>query len=526
MGTRMSIASRRELVAATASRYRASARREKRRILDEFVAVTGYHRKHAVRILNGSVRAVESASGGGGRPRLYDEAVREALIVLWEASDRVCGKRLKPLLPVMTDALERHGHLHLHDNVRERLLSVSPATIDRLLAPTRLAVRGGQRTRARTATPLRRSVPIRTFADWDSPVPGFMEADLVAHSGEDPSGSFVHTLTLTDVASGWTECVALVVREATLVVEALDRLRATMPFRLRGFDTDNGSEFLNETVLAYCKAHEIDFTRSRPYRKNDQAWVEQKNGAVVRRLVGYRRLEGLAATEALTRVYAASRLFVNFFQPSFKLKEKTKIGSRVTKRYHAPETPCARLLALDVISEGTKERLRGAAATLDPLRLLDEIRTMQHHIATLAAGHVLQAVPGRNADLDEFLRGMATAWRDGEVRPTHRKEVKPRRYWRTRKDPFEFVWPTIEGWLATDPDRTAKELFERLQLNEQTPFPDGQLRTLQRRVKQWRSARARELVFGDPVLSAAAGAHLSLTAPAAPGADVVAGMTI
>lgn len=246
----------------------------------------------------------------------------------------------------------------------------------------------------------------------------------------------------------------------------------------------------------------------------------------MRRLVGYRRLEGLAAAEALTRLYAASRLFVNFFQPSFKLKEKTRLGSRVTKRYHAPETPCARLLALDVISEGTKERLRGAAATLDPLRLLDEIRTMQHHIATLAAGQVLQAVPGRNADLDAFLRGLATAWRDGEVRPTHRQEVKPRRYWRTRKDPFESVWPTIEGWLATDPNRTAKELLERLQRTQQDPFPDGQLRTLQRRVKEWRSARARELVFGDLVLSTAAEAHLSLTAPAAPGADAVAGMTI
>lgn len=526
MGTRISRASRRELVAATAGRYQASAMREKRRILDEFVAVTGYHRKHAVRILNGAVLAVEARIEAGGRPRLYDEAIREALIVLWEASDRVCGKRLKPLLPVMTEALERHGHLHLQDEVRDRLLSVSPATIDRLLAPTRQAVRGGQRRRARTASPLRRSVPVRTFADWDDPAPGYMEADLVAHSGEDASGSFVNTLTLTDVATGWTECIALVVKEAALVVEALDRLRATLPFRLRGFDTDNGSEFLNATVVDYCKAHEVEFTRSRPYRKNDQAWVEQKNGAVVRRFVGYRRLEGLAATEALSRLYAASRLFVNFFQPSFKLKEKTRTGSRVTKRYHAPETPCARLLASDVISEGTKERLRSAAATLDPLRLLEEIRTMQHHIATLAAGQVHQVVPGRNADLDQFLLGLSTAWRDGEVRPTHRQEVKPRRYWRTRKDPFEAVWPTVEGWLEAGPDRTAKELLERLQLTQPDLFPDGQLRTLQRRVKQWRSARARELVFGDRGLCEAAQAHLSLTAPAFPGADTMAGMTI
>jgi hypothetical protein len=522
----MSRASRRELVAATADRYERSGRQEKRRILDEFVAVTGYHRKHAVRILNGGVMAVEEVTTKpGGRARLYDEAVREALIVLWEASDRVCGKRLKPLLAILVGALERHGHLQLHDSVRERLLAASPATLDRLLAPTRLSVRGISR-HARTVSPLRRSVPVRTFADWQAPSPGYMEADLVAHSGEDASGSFVNTLTLTDIASGWTECVALVVRAASLVVEAISRLRATLPFRLRGLDTDNGSEFLNETVLAYCEANEIEFTRSRPYRKNDQAWVEQKNGAVVRRLVGYRRLEGLAAAEALTRLYAASRLFVNFFQPSFKLKEKSRVGSRVTKRYHAPETPCARLLASDVVSEATKERLRAAAATLDPLRLLDEMRTMQQHIANLAVGQVHQVVPQRDPDLDAFLRGLATAWRDGEVRPTHRQEPTPGRHWRTRKDPFEAVWPTILGWLEADPDRTAKELLARLQQTQDEPFPEAQLRTLQRRVKQWRSMRARALVFGDAALAHAAEAHFGLTAPAAPGAIPPAGGSV
>lgn len=153
---------------------------------------------------------------------------------------------------------------------------------------------------------------MRTFADWKEPLPGYMEADLVAHGGESVGGSFAYTLVLTDIASGWTECVALAVREGSLVVEALERLRTTMPFPLRGLDTDNGSEFINDTVLAYCTAAGIEFTRSRPYHKNDQAWVEQKNGSVVRRLVGYRRLEGLAAAGALSQLYAAARLFVNF----------------------------------------------------------------------------------------------------------------------------------------------------------------------------------------------------------------------
>jgi len=299
----------------------------------------------------------------------------------------------------------------------------------------------------------------------------------------------------------------LLVREAMLVLSATSKVLLILPFRLLGPDTDNGSEFLNEVLFAYCETNEIKFTRSRPYRKNDQAWVEQKNGAVVRRLVGYRRLEGLAAVEALSRLYASSRLFVNFFQPSFKLKEKTRTGSRVTKQYHAPETPCARLLGSDVVSEGTKEQLRAAAATLDPLRLLDEIRTMQHHITNLALGQVHQVVPQRDADLETFLRGLATAWREGEIRPTHRSVAKASRHWRTRKDPFEAVWPTILGWLEAEPDRTARGLLVRLQQAHEESFPDSQLRTLQRRVKQWRSTRARELVFGDQALAHAGEFH-------------------
>jgi hypothetical protein len=193
-----------------------------------------------------------------------------------------------------------------------------------------------------------------------------MEADLVSHGGDSAAGSFVHTLTLTDVASGWTECVALVVRDGARVAAALEQLRTGMPFPLRGFDTDNGGEFLNETVAAYCRLHGIPCTRSRAYHKNDQAWVEQKNGSVVRRVVGYRRLEGLAAAEALSQLYAAARLFVNFFQPSFKLASKTRVVAKVRKTYHTPETPYAKLLASAAITDDMKQRLRAVAEQLDP----------------------------------------------------------------------------------------------------------------------------------------------------------------
>ncbi len=492
MPKKVSTATRQALLKAIGDRYRAGTKEAKLRILDEFVAVTGYHRKHAIRLFNAGPRPSESTQRP--RLRLYDEAVREALIVLWEASDRVCGKRLKALLPILVNALENHGRLTLEATVRARVLSASAATIDRLLLATRAAV-SGQRSRPRAIPAIRRNVPVRTFADWKEPQPGYMEADLVSHGGESAAGSFVHTLTLTDVASGWTECVALVVRDGALVAEALEGLRTNMPFPLLGFDTDNGGEFMNETVAAYCDQHGIELTRSRPYRKNDQAWVEQKNGAVVRRLVGYRRLEGLIAAKSLSRLYAASRLFVNFFQPSFKLASKTRLGSRVRKSYHSPETPHSRLLASNAVTEEMKERLREVAAKLDPLSLLEEIRAVQHHLAELAAGQAPHLPPCHDGNLDAFLKGLATAWQHGEVRATHRTVPRPARDWRTRRDPFETVWPGVLEWLEVEPDRVGKELFERLQSEHPGVFPNSQLRTFQRRVKDWRRTAARRLVF-------------------------------
>jgi hypothetical protein len=490
----ISTATRQELVQAISGRYRAVSADEKGRILDEFVALTGYHRKHAIRVLNGSTGTRISRRG---RLRLYDEAVRQALIVFWEASDRVCGKRLKPLLPVLLPALERHGHISLDPAVRTHLLVVSASTIDRMLSGARASA-GGRRARARTTT-VRRSIPVRTFADWNEPAPGFFEADLVVHCGESMAGSFASTLVLTDISSGWTECIALLVREGSLIVDALERLRGTLPFPLQGIDTDNGSEFINDMLVTFCADHGIAFTRSRPYRKNDQAWVEQKNGAVVRRLVGYGRLEGVAAGEALARLYSASRLFVNFFQPSFKLADKERVGARIRKRYFTPETPCARLLAAEAVADPMKDRLRAVLGTLDPLRLLDEIRTVQHHLAGLAAGERVHVLPHRDADLDHFLKSLAHAWRDGEVRPTHRTGPKPPRHWRTRKDPFETTWPRVVTWLESEPDRTAKELFGRLRGECPGDFSGGQLRTLQRRVTEWRRLAARRLVFAEPI---------------------------
>ena len=213
--SKLSTGAQQELVQAVRARYQSAAAEEKSHILDELFAITGYHRKHALRLFNG--RRQVAPSKKRGRSRLYDEAVNQALTVLWEASDRVCGKRLKPLLPILIPALERHGHLALDAAVRERVFAVSAATIDRILSPVRESAIG-RRRRAKAIPAIRRSIPVRTFADWKDPAPGFLEADLVAHGGETMAGSFAHTLVLTDIASGWMECVPLIVREANLIV--------------------------------------------------------------------------------------------------------------------------------------------------------------------------------------------------------------------------------------------------------------------------------------------------------------------
>jgi len=278
------MATRDEILGALVGRYAAASREEKGRLIAELAALTGYHRKHAARVLRGGCRG-ERAAPRPGRRR-YDEAVRAALIVLWEASDRICGKRLKALLPALLAAMERHGHLALDGEVRARLEGMSAATIDRVLAPVRRETAHRGRRRTAPSAAIRRSVPIRTYADWNDPAPGFVEADLVAHSGPSTAGSFVQTVVLTDIATGWTECAPLLFREQRLLSEVLTVLREAMPFTLLGFDTDNDTVFINATVKDWCDGGDIAFTRSRPYRKNDQAHIEQKNGAVVRRMVG------------------------------------------------------------------------------------------------------------------------------------------------------------------------------------------------------------------------------------------------
>ena len=421
--------------------------------------------------------------------------MRNALTILWEAADRICGKRLKEAIPTFVDAMERCGHLQLDVDVRRHLLAISAATMDRILKPMREA---GKQRRRRSGinTPLRKSVAIRTFNDWNDPAPGFFEMDMVAHCGKSLAGSHAHSLVLTDIASGWTEAAAMIVREQTLITVTVEEIRRNLPFTMLGLDVDNDSAFINQTVVDYCKDQKLELTRSRAYKKNDQAWIEQKNGAVIRRLVGYGRLEGVAATTALGVLHKVARLYVNFFQPSFKLKSKTRQGAKVIKKYHVPATPYERLLTDDRVTVESKEQLRQIFSTLDPVQLLNQIREAQRSLVPCEVESGSEKTAETSREIIRFVESLSTAWRDGEVRPTHRKPLTGPRHWRTRQDPFENVWPLVEQWLNDQPDATTKSLFLRLQAKIPQPFQPGQLRTLQRRVKEWRTAIARRLVLG------------------------------
>ncbi len=538
MKPKMTHAMRTELADAIRGRYTAAANKDKRRILDEFVAATGYHEKSAIRVLNNPPEPKHRQTRE--RLSIYDEAARGALIVLWEASDRVCGKRLKALLPILLPALERNGHLKLQTEIRCKILSMSAATIDRLLRMPRRTML--TKKPPRIAPDPRRRIKLRTFADWNEPPPGSMEMDLVAHCGQVNRGSYVHSLALTDIASGWTEAAPIVVREGTLVVETLERIRVGLPFALRALDVDNGSEFVNNSLIDYCLGHGIELTRGRPYRKNDQAWIEQKNGAVIRKLLGYRRFEGLAAARAITRLYGASRLFVNFFQPSFKLAAKQRDGAKVIKRYYPPQTPCERLLQADSIAMAAKSTLREIAVDLDPLKLLEEMRAVQAHLAALADGETPPPTTSEPPNLAAFVASLSSAWQAGEIRPTFSIEAKPRYLrslqkvsaqpivgsatlalkpvapltpaatWvkkqekptpvyaepgRARIQALRMVWPIVCRRLEELPTLNATQLFDELCVQFPGRFTLKQYKSLVRRVSRWRQdARARGVITG------------------------------
>jgi len=366
----MSQRSKKELTESIRGRYLKANKAKKQQILDEFVAATGYHRKYAIRLLRHGPgpRAMKKK----GRPKKYDGEVVAALIKIWEICGRICSKRLKPFLPEIIQVLERHNEIQLKPEVKALLLEMSCATIDSRLQKERFESRRGIST-TKPGTLLKKAIPVRTYTPWDEEKPGFEEIDLVAHCGQSAEGQFLFTFTSTDIATGWTECLAIANKTQVAVSEAVQQLQQLLPFKLLGLDSDNGSEFINGTLFRYCQNEKITFTRSRPYRKNDQAHVEQKNWTIVRRTVGYDRLETTDELALLQSIYADLRLYVNFFQPVFKLVGKERVDGKTIKNYDLPVTPYRRVLGSDLVSLEAKARLTNLYVSLNPVTLRKSI---------------------------------------------------------------------------------------------------------------------------------------------------------
>ena len=371
-----------EYAEAVGERYLKADRKEKTLLLDEFVRVTGYHRKAAIRLLNSGHKLPSGRTRG--RQRTYGLETTSALKVVWEASDRMCSQRLHPFLPELVRVLEDHGEVALEAEVKGQLCRMSPSTIDRLLRPYRQ--RGGRRPFSTTkpGSLLKASIPIRTFSEWDEKRPGFIEVDLVAHCAESTEGFYLNTLSAVDIATGWVECQAVWGKGQERVGGAIHRMSQQLPFPLLGLDSDNGSEFINHRLYAYCQRKTISFTRSRPYKKNDSAHVEQKNWSVVRRLVGYDRYSSKPALEQLERIYQLVRCYVNFFQPVMQLKHKSRHGAKVHKVYDSARTPYQRVLESGVLTPEQQDVMAQQYQRLNPVKLLAQINQALEHLWSLA----------------------------------------------------------------------------------------------------------------------------------------------
>jgi len=406
---RLTMAERRAVTKEYAARYRKAGRREKSRMLSEFVASTGYNRVYGARLLRGHgvlVRAgpgvlLEGAVGARRkreRRREYGPEVVRVLVPVWETMDYICGKRLAAVLPEVVPRLVELGELQVGSEILEKLLRASASTIDRLLAPERKKYTLKSRSRTKPGTLLKHQIPVRTFSQWDDTSAGFLEVDLVGHDGGSVAGDYCQTLDATDVATGWSEQVAVRNKAQRHVFEALQQVRKRLPFTLRGLDSDNGSEFINDQLTRYCSQEGITFTRSRAHRKNDSCYVEQKNWSIVRRFAGYERFEGDKACRLLNGLYGLLRDYVNFFLPTMKCVGKTRDGSRVTRHYDAPRTPFRRVLEAPQVDAAAKERLEARYLTLNPAALHRDILKYQAALGRHAARVATSGRPRSNAD--------------------------------------------------------------------------------------------------------------------------------
>ena len=375
------MATRKEIIERQRKRYQKASKKEKGEILNSICLSTGLSRSRAKHIL--SSNETRPRKRKPGRKPYYGADVRQALEKIWAYMDFASGRRLVAGMKDMLGALIAHGELHLHDDVLAKLRRMSASTADRLLKTTKERASPKGKSTTKPGTLLKRDIPLRMGDEWDEAEPGFVEIDLVAHCGETTAGDYVNTLTITDIFSGWTEPIAVKNKAQIHVFNGLKTVGGRQPFPYKGIDSDNGSEFINHHLYRWCKKNEILFTRSRPYKKNDNCHVEQKNWHVVRRNIGYARYESQAAVDTLNEYYSLLRLHSNFFLPQSKLISKERINGRVRKRYDKPKTPLRRLLESKHISCDVRQSLLDTFASLNPKELLQRMQVLLDKLRSL-----------------------------------------------------------------------------------------------------------------------------------------------
>ena len=376
---------RKSLTRVFVDRYRYASRVEKAFVLNEFIDYTGFNRNYAARTLRSAIGEKKKTSRTRKHEVRYDHDVKSVLEKLWGITDYICGKRLFAIIPELIRKAEQFHEFEIPCDIKEKLEKISAATIDRLLKPNRnrLGRKGTSMTKGTRY--LIDRIPVKTFGEWKNSPAGFTQLDLVAHNGGNVFGGFLSTLNTTDIHTSWTVCTLLQDKSAIEMLKALDSMRESFPFPLRGIHSDNGSEFINDPVLSYATKHHLTFTRGRPYKKNDNPHVEQKNNSILRRNTGYLRYDQPEHAAVLKELYGYLNSYVNYFQPTMILLEKHRIGAKAIRKYDTPKTPYQRVLESTTVSDEVKESVRAIYTDLNPADLKRKINECQSRLIRMAA---------------------------------------------------------------------------------------------------------------------------------------------
>ena len=538
MTKKLSLSVKKMLLNKIKDKYKKAKKKDKSFIIDDVVELTNYKRKYAIHQLN-NIKETTNKKKREGNNKKYTEEIKEALVKVWYASNRICSKRLAGFLPEMVQIMHDKNHLNLEDKNKKLLATISASSIDRLLKTERALKKRRGKSSTNSVSLLQHKIAVKTFNSEEEKLPGKFEVDLVAHCGTTTDGSFLNTLVMTDFYSQWTEFFPLITKNANEVIAALKEAQTTIPFSILGIDTDNGSEFINNALYDFCQKQDIEFTRSRPYKKNDQAHVEEKNGSIIRKVTGYNRFEGFAAEQSLYNLYEKLRLYINYFQPSLKLKSRTRNGGKVIKIYDEAKTPYRRLINSN-ISEKIKNKLGMEYDSLDPVNLLSQVQELQKEFMKHAwekekkiqenydkkiqeikndCKEIKEVIAEENIQLlkDEAVN-LKNINDDNPKKPlksikNNFKNIKLESYKFTRKlrkkssrekdgliknDIFKDVWnEDVVIELNNNNGIAATEILNKLICKYPEKFHVNHIRTFQRRVAQWREQKRSEIRRGN-----------------------------